>query len=261
MIHRYGERIRSAPTGRWWVSCLPCAREGGCRRQTEGLSFEPRVLAGRRGRRPLRSINIRLASPVQGGSDPSARSAGRSEVSCDRNRELKKRSDAQRPCFGIDGSRRLTEGLSPSPMILQPIALAVEDLAVDLGFELCLLPERRAEEADRLVNLMIRDQHADQAYQRIKRQNERGIYDHIQHIAHAHRRIEIEQFIHDDKQRDECGKRSERGPILRTQAPRGALPCARGSSSLPAARQARRDASGPACIFADTVPPRSRRTG
>ncbi len=36
------------------------------------------------------------------GSDPSAAGGRRSEVSCDRNKELKKRSDAQRLCFGME---------------------------------------------------------------------------------------------------------------------------------------------------------------
>ena len=47
------------------------------------------------------------AFPPWVGTDSSARSAGRSEMRRDRNKELKKRSDAQRLCFG-------TEKVAPS---------------------------------------------------------------------------------------------------------------------------------------------------
>ena len=48
--------------------------------------------------------------PLSWGSDPSAHSVGRSEVSCDRNRELKKCNDAQRPCFGRVAREARREG-------------------------------------------------------------------------------------------------------------------------------------------------------
>ena len=48
--------------------------------------------------------------PLSCGSDLSAHSVGRSEVSCDRNRELKKCNDAQRPCFGMVAREARREG-------------------------------------------------------------------------------------------------------------------------------------------------------
>ena len=52
--------------------------------------------------------------PLSWGSDPSAHSVGRSEVSCDRNRKLKKCNDAQRPCFGMVAREARREGSLPA---------------------------------------------------------------------------------------------------------------------------------------------------
>ena len=41
----------------------------------------------------------------------------RREVSCDRNRELKEYNDAQRPCFGIGGSRQADGGIVAKPVM------------------------------------------------------------------------------------------------------------------------------------------------